>query len=506
MKQMFHIFWKDVRLHWIEILSTLSATALFVWLYPMSWGDSPTISVWPWVPGATVALLMVSWLVLITRVIHAESLVGERQFWITRPYLWRELLSAKVLFVAVFLYVPFFLAQCLLLREAGFHPLSHMAGLVFNLLLTTGIAVLPMACLAAVTSSFGKAVLAVLGLILFAGGVAYLSSILPTSSSTDVFSDEVSFVVAISVFIAVLFIQYSRRQTALAWMLLTALAVTFSIIGLAGPEEWAMKIAYPVSTVAAGPRLAFRQVSVAASTTTLRPADPREVAIVIPVAMSGIAPDAAVKMDDARVRFTSANGIRWVSYWQNASATWVTGQPNVGVNLKISRSFYDRMKETPMTVELSVALTLMKAGNVTHLSLPANSFELPGGSKCRISGMFGTNLSYLSCLSPMRQPQLMLIGTRFTTEDCSAAPPSNNGDPGITWVGTLDTQPAEFGLTPVWETPVWFRRVTSARSFQQQHLCPGSPLALVPYSMVSRTRQTIMSQPLTLKSLLAPRV
>ena len=44
MKQVAHIFWKDVRLFWIEILATLSVTALFAWLYPMSWGDSPTIA------------------------------------------------------------------------------------------------------------------------------------------------------------------------------------------------------------------------------------------------------------------------------------------------------------------------------------------------------------------------------------------------------------------------------------------------------------------------------
>jgi hypothetical protein len=33
MKQMFHIFRKDVRLYWIEILATIFVTALFVWLY-----------------------------------------------------------------------------------------------------------------------------------------------------------------------------------------------------------------------------------------------------------------------------------------------------------------------------------------------------------------------------------------------------------------------------------------------------------------------------------------
>jgi hypothetical protein len=47
MKQALHIFGKDVRLYWIEILGTLGVTALFAWIYPMGWGNLPAVSVWP---------------------------------------------------------------------------------------------------------------------------------------------------------------------------------------------------------------------------------------------------------------------------------------------------------------------------------------------------------------------------------------------------------------------------------------------------------------------------
>jgi hypothetical protein len=501
MKQALHIFGKDVRLYWIEILATLTVTALFVWIYPMGWGGLPAVSVWPWVPGAAAGLVPVSWLVLITRVIHAESLVGERQFWITRPYLWPQLLGAKALFIAAFIYVPFLSAQCILLREAGMHPLSHLAGLFFNMLLVTGIAVLPMACLAAVTSNFAKMLLGLLCLILFVGGVAYLSSLLPSSSTTNSFGDELSFIGPVSVFVAVLIIQYARRWTTLAWTLLTALAVTISVIGLFGPEDFAMRITYPVSTDATGPHLAFRQVPGVGSETTSNSVDPREFTVVFPVAISGIAPDTAVKVDNARVGLT-AGGVRWISHWQGVYLTWLPGETNGTVALKISRAFYERMKDKPVTVEMSVALTMLKAGKVTHLMLPENRFELPGGSVCRDSGVWGNDIS---CLSPMRQPPLMLVATRFTTEDCSAAPPSNDGDRGIGWIGTLDTQPAEFGLTSVWGSSVWFERFSSARSSERQHLCPGSQISFAPYTAVSRNQQKILSQPLNLKSLVPSR-
>jgi hypothetical protein len=140
---------------------------------------------------------------------------------------------------------------------------------------------------------------------------------------------------------------------------------------------------------------------------------------------------------------------------------------------------------------------------VTRLALSESRFELPGGSLCRVSGVWGNDLS---CLSPMRQPPLTLIGTRFTTEDCSAAPPSNDGDAGLAWVGNLGTQPADFGLTSVWETSGWFERYSSQRSLDRQHLCPGSQLSIVPYKAVSRNQQRIVSQPLTLKSLVSPAI
>jgi len=501
MKQTLHIFRKDVKLYWAEIVATLAVTAMFVWTYPRGWPGVPTVPVWSWVPEAIVGLLLVSWLVLITRVIHAESLVGERQFWITRPYLWPQLLGAKALFLAVFLYVPTFLAQCILLRKAGMHPLAYLPGLFFNLLLVTGIVVLPMACMAAVTRNFAKTLLALLCLILFVGGVAYLSSIMPTSSSTEGFSDELSFVLAVSVFVAVLMIQYARRWTKLACALLVALAVTFSVMGLFWPDNFGVEDTYPVLSKPTGPHLAFAQVPAMSSSPNLDSGDSREFTMVFPVAISGIVSNTAVKVEQARVSFTAAGGARWISHWQEVYVTWLPGEPAGTVSLKISRAIFDRMKDKPVTVEISLAFAILKSGSVTRLLLPEGRFEIPGGSLCRTTAAWQSNIS---CLSPMRQPRLMLVETRFTREDCSAAPPSNDGDLGFGWIGTLDTEPSDFGLTSVWDSVVYFQRSSSSASSastERQSLCPGSPLALVPYTVVARNQQKIASQPLNLKSL-----
>lgn len=503
MMQALRIFAKDVRLYWVEIVATLTITALFVWVYPMDWGVfvQPR-SIWPWVPGTITALVPVSWLVLITRVVHAESLVGERQFWITRPYLWPQLIISKALFVAIFIYLPFFIAQCLLLRQAGMHPSLYLQGLFFNLILTTGIAVLPMACIATVTGNFARMLLGMLCVLLFVAGVAYFDTLLPSSSTTNSFGDVLGFVAPVSFFIAVLVIQYARRWTLLSRSLLVALALTISVLALFGPEDTAMRITYPVSSISTGLQIGFRQAPPIESIPDSDSVDERELTLIFPVAMSGIAAGTAMKVDNARVSISSLDGERWTSHWQGVFLTWMPGAKDSEVSLKVNRAFYNRTKDKPVTVHLSLALTMLRAGNVTRIVLPEGRFSLPGGSVCKNASGW---VEEISCLSPMRQPPLTLVTTQFSTQECSSAPPANDGDRGLGWIGTLDSQPAEFGITSVWVTSVYLQPISSKQSAGRQHLCTGSPLLSTPYSVVSRNQQTVVSQPMNLSKLIPSR-
>ena len=62
----------------------------------------------------------IGWFLLIVRVVHEEVLASDRQFWVTRPYEWKKLLAAKVLFLVVFVNLPLFIVQMVLLSKAGF--------------------------------------------------------------------------------------------------------------------------------------------------------------------------------------------------------------------------------------------------------------------------------------------------------------------------------------------------------------------------------------------------
>jgi len=102
MRQTLHIFGKDVRYLWREICLVLALDAMFAWI--------ETHSPDPW---WAEMLLTAAAGYLVARLIHAEAIPGDRQFWITRPYRWKSLLGAKLLFVLVFVNLPILIAQLL---------------------------------------------------------------------------------------------------------------------------------------------------------------------------------------------------------------------------------------------------------------------------------------------------------------------------------------------------------------------------------------------------------
>src|SRR5580704_3650909 len=118
MKQILHIFAKDASHQWLEILLSLAVIVGLVFACPSRWRTGAvgvvsfsSLGLLSNLPDLLVYMVPLSWWLLISPVIHEEKLVGDRQFWITRPYDWKKLLAAKVLFLIVFLYIPLLLAQ-----------------------------------------------------------------------------------------------------------------------------------------------------------------------------------------------------------------------------------------------------------------------------------------------------------------------------------------------------------------------------------------------------------
>lgn len=90
MNHIWTIFRKDARHHWPEILVSLAILVAFAWVEIRSWGHfDPTLDLTfvfaRFLPGLVNVLVPLSWIFLIVRVVQGETLVGDRQFWVTRP-------------------------------------------------------------------------------------------------------------------------------------------------------------------------------------------------------------------------------------------------------------------------------------------------------------------------------------------------------------------------------------------------------------------------------------
>src|ERR1051325_5041100 len=113
MEQTWHIFKKDIRYLRFEIAFLLLLIALFTWMATHG-GAASSLS------GVMEPLIVAAVAYTLARLIHAETIPGENQFWITRPYQWSSLLAAKILFAVTFVNLPVLVAQTIILLTFGF--------------------------------------------------------------------------------------------------------------------------------------------------------------------------------------------------------------------------------------------------------------------------------------------------------------------------------------------------------------------------------------------------
>jgi len=499
MKQMLHIFAKDSRQFWPEILISLALVATFVWIYPSSWlsgNGTYAVAGGVFVPavleqyfgGILKLLIPVSWWLLIARVIHAEALVGDRQFWLTRPYDWKKLLGAKALFLVAFLYLPLLIAQCLLLFSAGFRPLSFIPGLLFNLLLITGILVLPLMAIASVTATFARVTVTLLaGLAGFIGFIAI--SLLFSNSVSIPSSGFLSVPLAFCFCATVVVLQYAARRVWVSRLLLIALPVVIILSGLAIPESAAIARAYPRASAGQEAPIQLTLLRDTPHPATSYLIRSNQVQVSIPLQVSGVAEGSALISDALQVTVDAANGSHWTSPWRGANIYYLPGASESWVNFPMSRAFFDQVRSMPVTLHFTLALTKVQAGNVRSIPLPTQDFSVPEFGICSPDPRLERQFFGIGCKFALRQPRLTYVSVRWQDSPCAAPQPdSNTGAKGDAWIGTLDNSPADFGITSVWSAPIGLSGPTNVEGnkAEPRHLCPGTPVTFTQYNFVRR--------------------
>jgi hypothetical protein len=506
MKKVLHIFTKDIRHLWPEIMAIIALWVFAIWLAPDLW--------LPWDRQGEVArfggaylplLLAFSWCFLIVRVIQEDKLVGNRQFWVTRPYGWKSLLVAKLLFIVLFFNLPMLISDSVLLSRAGFRPADYVLGLIWKQLLLTIVLALPAMVIATLTTNFAQAALAGLVSCVVAIALVSLSTVLPLASGLYALDwIRTCFELLIGAFacIATLLWQYSRRERALGLKLLVAGIALVAVVHIAMP--WTAMISHQYAHSGASPGFSSFQLNYDADPElyvhqTKQSGVPGSVRLQIPVLVSGLPEGYAIVGDAVKVSIEVADHHTWHSRWQNSMMTVSSSVSHAYVDFTVSDSLFEQAKGDPVNLRLTLALTLLKESATTVVATE-QPFRVPGVGICAVSGRLQN--SSIFCRSPLRQPYQYFISYDWANSLCFSTPGNvdvlrSKIQPGRDWFSNKDPLPAELAIIPIIDFSLggmsgsYSGLDDNVRRDVSYSVCPGVHVTFGTHEAVARTRREL---------------
>src|SRR6266498_1320667 len=484
MNQIRNIFLKDVRHYWREGSASIALLGAFGWNEARSWTYREDVAFasaglfsYKFLTGMVDVLVPVAWAFLVVRVVQGESLVGDRQFWLTRPYEWKKLLAAKLVFFLVFVNLPLLILDLFLLSKAGFTPTNYVIGLLWMQLMIV-LFFLPATALATVTPSLPQTLLALVVIALYMVGMAILSDYIPSSSFSGP-ADSLSPFLLISVCLAVILLQYAGRQTSTSRLLIVGLGGVFFLLVVATPYRAIVARQFPRLHV--GQQQPFQLTILPAETSSPDDArlEEKEVEIQMPLGIAGLSSESIVIVDGVLVAIDAPDGLRWDSGWKSPGIFLFPEQKNTRINFTVKRRLFERIRSSRVRVRLSVAFTLFQDKNRRQFVVPRGEFTLPNVGMCFVQAAYVPNIH---CLAPLRQQSFLLMTTDMSKNTCplgEGESPINPGEIARGWTQNGGTEPAEFGISPVTTFDLYLSNWNGSSNRRLgDGICPGTTLVL----------------------------
>jgi hypothetical protein len=465
MSQIFHIFRKDVRHHWMEILLCQAALVAYCWDEVSHWGEG--ISYRPKIQSIVIVVLLpLTWGFLVFRVVQSETLVGDRQFWITRPYEWKRLLAEKILFVLVFLSCPLLIAGAALLIKAGFSPWPHMLGLLWMQLVMIELPMLPLMALAAVTRNLAQGLLALLAVVLYMIGMVALDSALTYLGFPSGDLDVLQSIVVMIVCVVAVGLQYTQRKTAQSRIWLAGGAFVAAILMPGNGYYSHGKDSYPLP--AAGQIRSFHAEMdpVKLSAPKEPPEKNEDVNFQIPLLTWGLPPDSLGSVRGVRITLEAPDGFRWNTGWRGRYLLLAPGESRWRTDFSMKYAIYERLKSVRLKAHVAVAVAVFHERSFETIRVTTGEFDVPGMGRCRVRER---DKSEVLCHSPLVKPAMVVVRVAPATLTC----PALDGDQKpenipYAWEEGSSSRLPDYGINPIESFQFNFYR--SAR------ICPGTPL------------------------------
>jgi hypothetical protein len=491
MMQFLHICKKDVRRHWPETLISLALLALYTRREVHLWETSPeyeSISSFFFVLSGRYIpfFLVLSWIFLILRVVHSETLVGDRQWWVTKPYVWWQLLLSKLFFILAVIWVPLFVVQLFLLHHAGFSILPNL-GRLFLMQFTLSLTLMASGfVLASLTKNLAQALMGIgLFVIVLIVGLWLDSSSNRMTGESSVFMERLESLLALGSIALVPIWQFARRRTWASRITIASClgaATVLSLIPFGGRVEESYAL---LATKDSPAQFTMPAIPEFQGKPTGLPEFSSDTPLSIPMNVSGVAPGSLVVIDGMKIT-DSSDDSRWTRGWSRQyQQLWPESQ-RVYLSYEVKRKEYERVKARDLKLHIELALSAYQELDARTLVLPATAFRDGALGICRL---MNRGYQVLECLEPFHSPAYM---GRF---DAPKSPCGSvrrfpnkpaNLDVAYGWAPPTNENFSDPGLNPVVEYQVSFNPVsripdasgTSAVGYRVATLCPGAEIRL----------------------------
>jgi hypothetical protein len=490
MNQVLHIFRKDVRRHWLEIIVSLLLLFSFAWKIPMIWSQEPDFEapVSRWLFALLGISLCFSWWFLIVRVVQGESLVGDRQFWLTRPYQRRWLMAAKALFIIAFVNVPVLIFDMTLLAHVGFSPWHHLPGLLQAQLLLTAFLVVPIATISVITESPVQFLLILLGVVAYISGLTWVVGLIPSSSAGGDVPGAAALTIAAATCLALLVLQYFGRDTLVSrWTLLGSLFVT-AVVVTAAPYGLLVEHAYPNlsagSLVSAGVKIERNSAKPDDS-----PVIGKILNVYVPVDTSGLVQGSLVVVDAVRLTIYGPGGLAWNSGWVSSGHTLWPAPSRFTQAFDVSSKFYSSVTGSAVDMRIGLAVSEYREGTPKQITVAAGSFKVTDDGICAAGQGRYWATATLQCKSAMNELAFAAHMDPMSTT-CALPDPTwpslqlrrNDGNATADFGGGA-------GLFPVQPFQINFGAATNPRGDKAISIvCPGTNFRIAKPALFRRYR------------------
>lgn len=412
MKQALHIFKKDVRyLRW-EIGMSLLLMAMFVYtqLHRSVLRENYT--------AILSYLILAFWAFLSARLILAEPIRGDRQFWITRPYEWRSLLGAKLLFMVAIIGIPLLVADAVVLGMERFSVAQHSLALLWALILITASTLIAFLAFATLTRSLTEWMLAAIAIV----GVDYLIAVFANAriwGGVEWMREYSYLAIMFVAAIVVLPWQYKRRGAAVSIAVMAAGFLGSSLVVNYAHSTWALELESRFSKPKVD--LSALQISVRpiGHAEKLPPLERKQEVILfaIPIEISGLGQGLDLISDDVRFAVTDGSGQLWSSKERHNDSNYLQNVPGgYRLLLRADRWDFDNAKSRPVNIHVTLYLTMLRDGASRLVAVGARAVDVPGSGRCRQEA-YESN-SWIVCETTLRTPpNVLTVGFKGERRD-----------------------------------------------------------------------------------------